>query len=52
MVRKTLHAHLQLDSDQVIYSGMALGVPDRSSPVNTLRTQREPVDGFSKFIGF
>lgn len=52
MVRKTLHAHLQLPPGEVIYSGMALGKADKSKPVNRLRTEREPVDGFSRFIGF
>ena len=51
-VRKSLHAHLELDEGQVIYAGMALGVPDKSSPINTLRTERESVEGFNQFIGF
>ena len=52
MVRKSLHSHLQLDSNEVIYAGMALGIPDKSKPVNTLRTERESVDNFCRFIGF
>jgi len=51
-VRKSLHAHLELDPEQVIYAGMALGKADTSKAINTLRTEREPADGFSRFIGF
>lgn len=51
-VRKTLHSHFSLDDGQIIYAGMALGKADPSNPVNRLRTEREPVDGFSQFIGF
>ncbi|GAA5316740.1 MAG: nitroreductase [Candidatus Pelagadaptatus aseana] len=52
MVRKTLHSHLQLSDNEVIYAGMALGVPDKTKAVNTLRTERESVDDFATFIGF
>ncbi len=51
-VRDSVHKQLSLDENEVIYSGMALGKADMSVPVNTLRTEREPVDGFSKFVGF
>ena len=51
-VRKSLHTHLELDSGKVIYAGLALGVADTSKPVNTIRTERESVDDFSRFIGF
>ena len=51
-VRDSVHAQLSLDENIVIYSGMALGKADPDAPVNTLRTEREPVDGFSKFVGF
>jgi len=52
LVRTSLHAHLELPESEVIYSGMALGVADTTMPVNTLRTEREPVDGFTRFVGF
>lgn len=52
MVRNTLHAHLALDPGEVIYAGMALGVADQSKPVNTLRTERESVADFTRFVGF
>ncbi|MCV6614585.1 MAG: nitroreductase [Cellvibrionaceae bacterium] len=52
MVRKSLHSHLHLPDNEVIYAGMALGVADKSKTINTLRTEREPVANFSRFIGF
>ncbi len=52
MVRKSLHTHLELDSGEVIYAGMALGVADKSQPINNLRTERAAVADFSRFIGF
>ncbi|WP_299774720.1 nitroreductase [uncultured Pseudoteredinibacter sp.] len=52
MVRNSLHSHLQLDDKDVIYAGLALGHPDKSKAVNSLRTEREAVSSFSQFIGF
>jgi len=51
-VRDSVHKQLSLDENAVIYSGMALGKANPSVPINTLRTEREPLDGFAKFIGF
>jgi nitroreductase len=45
----TVHAAVGIPSDQVIVSGMALGVEDKSAKANTLVTEREPVEGFAKF---
>jgi hypothetical protein len=47
-----LHAHFQLPEGELIYCGMALGHPDKSEPVNTLRTERASVDQFATFKGF
>jgi nitroreductase len=52
MLRETLHAHFQLPEGELIYCGMALGHPDKSEPVNTLRTERARVDQFATFKGF
>lgn len=52
MVRKTLHQHFELAENEVLYCGMALGYPDPEAPVNTLRSDREEVDGFTTFQGF
>lgn len=51
-VRDSVHKQLALPENDVIYAGMALGQADKSVPVNTLRTEREPVNGFTKFVGF
>jgi len=51
-VRDSVHKQLSLDENQVIYAGMALGKADPDAPVNTLRTEREAVEGFAKFVGF
>ena len=52
MVRKTMHGHLNLAPDEMLYCGMALGHPDAAAPVNALTTEREPVDGFATLRGF
>jgi hypothetical protein len=36
----------------MIYCGMALGYADRSAPVNSLRSERAPVEEFASFRGF
>ncbi len=52
MVRASLHAHFGLPDNEVVYCGLALGVPDMSHAVNTLRSDRAAVDEFSTFRGF
>jgi nitroreductase len=51
-VRVSLKAHFELPEQELVYCGMALGYPDESAPVNQLRADREPVDGFATFRGF
>ena len=50
MVRESLRTHFGLPESDVVYCGMALGYPDRSQPVNTLRSDRAPVDEFATFL--
>ena len=52
MVRESLHKKFALPDNEVVYCGMALGVPDMEHPVNTLRSERAPVDEFAQFKGF
>jgi nitroreductase len=52
MVRETLARHFELPEGEMIYCGMALGWPDTSAPVNTLRSRRAPVEAFARFEGF
>ena len=49
---KTIAATLGLDETQRIWCGMALGHADPDAAVNDLRSERAPVDEFSKFEGF
>jgi len=51
-VRESLRRHFDLPCDEVIYCGMALGYPDRTQPINAIRTTREPVANFATFLGF
>jgi nitroreductase len=51
-LRAPLHKHFGLAEDEMIYSGMALGYADESAPVNTLRSDRAPLDEIASFRGF
>ena len=42
---------LDLPAEQMLFSGMALGYMDETHPINTLRTDREPLDAFATFRG-
>lgn len=52
MVRETLHRYFELPDNELIYCGMALGYADTSKKVNTLRSERAPVEAFATFKGF
>lgn len=41
---------INLPETQMLWMGMALGYPDPQAPVNSLKTEREAVDNFAKFI--
>ena len=51
-VRETLAQHFELPPEEMIYCGMALGYADESAPVNSLRSDRAPVDEIAEFRGF
>jgi hypothetical protein len=36
----------------LLFSGMALGHADHDHPINTLRTERAPLDEFARMQGF
>jgi hypothetical protein len=46
-----VYKHLDIPKDQILWCGIALGKEDGSARVNSLRSEREPVDGFAKFYG-
>ncbi|TVZ37168.1 nitroreductase [Alteromonadaceae bacterium 2753L.S.0a.02] len=43
---------LEVDPDQTLVCGMALGYEDTEALVNSYRTPREPVASFTRFFGF
>lgn len=43
---------VKLDKQYKLICGMALGYPEASAAINQYRTEREPVDYFTDFIGF
>ncbi len=51
-MRAPLAAHFKLDEHDMIYCGMALGYADMTKPVNTLRSDRAPLDEMAVFKGF
>jgi nitroreductase len=51
-LRRSLKAHFALDAHEMIYCGMALGYADETAAVNTLRSDRAPVEEFATFRGF
>lgn len=46
----TVHEAIGLPQDQVLISGMAMGVMDPDAPENTLVSEREEVDAFASFL--
>ena len=52
MLRTSLQAHFGLAETELIYCGMAVGVPDREHPVNTMRAERADLDDVADLRGF
>ncbi len=46
------HAHLGLGADEMVVCGMALGRADTQAAVNTVRTERDPLESYATFSGF
>jgi nitroreductase len=51
-VHDVVRRHLDLPAERILYCGIALGYADEEAPINSLRTEREPVSGFARFRGF
>ena len=49
---KTIHRYLNMPDNQMLYSGMAMGIADESHPINDWRAPRTNVDEFAVFEGF
>jgi nitroreductase len=47
---KTVSRFLALPEMQQLYCGMALGYADLNAPVNSLRSQRAPLEEFAEFV--
>jgi len=47
---RVIAAHLGLPPEEQLVCGMSLGFADESALVNTLRTEREPVERFARFL--
>ncbi|MFN4025559.1 MAG: nitroreductase [Hyphomonas sp.] len=52
MLRPSLKEHFGLGPTEMIWCGMAVGKPDRSHPVNSLRAERAPLDEIADLRGF
>jgi nitroreductase len=52
LVHKTVGGVLGLPEDRLFYCGMALGYADENHPINSWRTDREPLESFATFAGF
>ncbi|MGE7963227.1 nitroreductase [Pseudomonas sp. NPDC089918] len=52
LVHKTVERHLELPEELMVFCGIALGYADNEHPINTLRTEREPLSEFTQFKGF
>lgn len=52
MVRPALKTHLALDPGEMVWCGMAIGKPDPSHPVNTLRAERANLEDVAELRGF
>jgi nitroreductase len=51
-VHEVVGRHIGLPAERILYCGMALGYEDTGAAINSLRTEREPVEGFARFQGF
>jgi len=49
---KTVAQALSIPADHMLFCGMALGYRDETAPINTLRTERAPLEEFAVLRGF
>ncbi len=52
ILRPSLKAHFGLDEHEMVWCGLAVGIPDKSDPVNELYTERATLDEFADLRGF
>jgi nitroreductase len=49
---KIIREHLDIPDEEVVICGMSIGHADHAAPENTLITEREPVEAFTRYFGF
>ncbi|HMN79102.1 MAG TPA: nitroreductase [Burkholderiaceae bacterium] len=49
---RTVSQFVGASDELMLFSGMALGYPDESAPINTLRTRRDPFEAWATMKGF
>jgi nitroreductase len=49
---KIVRKHVEIGADEVVICGMAMGYGDMQATENVWRTEREPVEVFTRFSGF
>jgi nitroreductase len=47
-----VHEHLQLDDDEMVVCGVALGIADTEAAINRFRTDRDELEFYATFSGF
>ena len=52
VLRPALKEHFKLAPTEMIWCGVAVGKPDKSHPVNSLRAERASLDEIAEFHGF
>ncbi|MFJ4453154.1 nitroreductase [Pseudomonas sp. NPDC089392] len=52
LVHETLERQLELPEELMVFCGISLGYADPEHPINTLRTEREPLSAIAEFRGF
>ena len=52
ILRPSLKAHFALPETEMVYCGMAVGHTDTNHPVNTLYSERAPLEEIAEFRGF
>ena len=48
----TVRRHLGIPEEEIVVCGMAVGYGDMDAPENVWRTDRAPVEGFTRWVGF
>jgi len=47
-----IRRHLPIPDEEIVVCGMAIGYRNPDAPENVWRTDRDPVSGFTRWLGF